>query len=1488
MKWLELLRNLPTHVAHPLALRYSVSSACECAATLLYGAHRALRLNIAARRGTIVSGRFGDLVNGLEGDFSELISIVDLFLTECILKPSDTDSLLPDIEKTVIDAIERCACPILASAVPDRPEVVTAWVGPNGTIDVPFRHGCTEPMTLVNEADGWSPFGPATGTDKPLPTIPFPLVSGTLWHEACDGRVIEKGPTPFSRLTPQRCLGRLIAWHYPEELKVRANSLPDVFAEVSGEVLAFMTATEEGVPESSETVRAFLINNRLEEQALAVDTFLLHRLDVEEQRLRSLGDMRGVSSVLIKRQEMQSGPERALTLTRLANMFRERLEDPEGAFWCLVTAATVTPMDATLIQEVLEEAVNLHKEEEAASKLEEVARTESGIARGLLASAAASLYEKVSNVAGVRRCIGLAGASADEEMVFRAWNAAKSSQDYDAMLEFGTILRNLVSNSKRRLEVISETAEILDHRFGRTAEALEWYHDACTIDPLNKDIVDRIVDIFMEQGRISEAMAVVSSVLERAFEPKLKAHFERRRAGLALELKDDATAVTALTSALTLDPDDTGIADALEALFERNGEWRRLLGLLRMRADKTHDNAINILKRMADIAEKQLADPYAALAFINEALRSAPDDQSLKERVRSIHESLGMWADVARDLESMSDGATDRALVLEQLADVYVNRLALRERAKEALARALEFAGGPDAVRIAKKLSAMCREDGERAKELAALEKAIPAMDESEVVETRVAMAIRLMEPPSDKENAKRYLEAAVAINPIHPVAVETLAGLYLSLGLPERVLALVEPLVARAKEDGNHEMEKRLRTLAAAAAIQISDQENAVVQYTRILELDPTDIRTKVVLGRLLAQLGKDSEALTILSAVLEGAADELTPMDLDEVESTAARCAARLNDHVRALNLLCSVLDRRGGRDPVLLKEVVAEAEAAHDHLRLASALEALVKIENDKALRFAGMMRLGDLYKNVLSDNSKAFDWYKAARMENPGSKAAVHKALETAVASGKLEEAKGLLVAMMELELDGLKRADYHYASAILIRDHFGDEDLVREQLTKAIELNPDHEEAVTALKELLLAKADNEGLAQLYQLLARHYRVSGQDAKIIATLKELARLYDEQLHNLPLAADTLYQVLQISPRDVDVAIRIADVLTRIPGRERDALAAHREAVLLDPTHVKSYRVIRDLCLLTGDEDGAWCAASALVALGEANEAEKAAFEANRQPALKLRRDQLPHESFVKFVVEAGADDDVARVFELIYEPLRRLIPWKRPKDILLSDSDLVDIGEKGMFQNMAQAVSRILGIPLPRIYRARGRSGIAKVAFDPPALAVGEDVLTTWRGKELRFGLGRALTTFMPGYLLAGISDAATLRLFFLAALRIAFPDYPVPEDAAGVEEMAKEIENGLSPEARLELKAIFTEYMRLKKAIDLHGFLVGVDKTANRTGLFLANDLVVAANQLQEDTLFLSDLEFGDRLTDLCAWAVSTRYSELRRLMLQL
>ncbi len=1526
MSYLDLQRSVPSHVAQPARQAAMAREGWETGACLLYAAHRLMRLLVLARRGGDATGLPAGLLalmgaagEGGSGDgipaivagrLSEpQVAAARAALADATREFLDLDTLATRQDRdsrALADAIRSGLAGIVPvlhdlevrSSGPGAPGMVFAWWGPDGALASPAAESGEGTALVLLSGEGSLRLGPATAHDRrPRPLLPFPPRGEEAAFEADDGRVFGPDGLPASvlgALTPGRALGRLLAWELPADgdAPALAARLADVgLADAAASVLlaARLHGAADRSLETLEAAQEFVAAHGVAEAVTDLNAALIRDLAAEEARRRGADDMKGVAEVLLARQKAEKGHEKILTLTRLANLFTERLSDRTSAAYCLLTALQEDPSDEHVLGSLLEAIEAAGIQAEKAPKLLDLARATQGHERHRLLVAAARLAKAAGDLPTALDTYLMAaeGSPRDAGLLDEAIGVSDGAGDVDK----GTRLRMLRRDA---------TADIAD-RVARTLELAARHRDlegrwdlaeaelqrVLDLDPQNSEAFEVLVARRQAEGDTDGLLDLCNRLAPQILNPLARAAVLRRQGHLLIEKGEDEAAARALGEAMALDPASVQDLDTLAHLCERLGWWRRLLAVLRRKLVAEPERAVELLMKMANVALDRLDDAESALGFLSEASAHAPHDPEPIRRQEELHERLGLWAEVARDLERIAaEDPTTRLEMLVRLADIQVGRLALRDRGRATMARALQAATGDRVVGIAMRLAELCHEDRDRDGERTALEAAAAATEQDEQRANLYAtLGRRALEAPADPEAARDYLEKAVAANPVHPEAVELLARVLLDAGHPEKVVPVVEPLARRAATAGDKGLERRLRRLAARAAAGFGDLDGAIAQSRRVLELDPEDARTKAELGRLLARAGRDAEALPLLDAVLSGAGAVIGD-ERAELELLAARCSSRVGDHAGAVRRF-DEFRRTEGTDPALLREMVEAATKAGDARRQAQWLEPLAAIEPEGLPRFTTMVRLGDLHHDALKDPATALKWYRQAAAEGVSTKAALHKALDAAVAAADFVEAKGLLVELLAQEQDGIKQAQFHYASALLARDNLGDPDLTRQHLWKAVELNPELAEATEALENVLVGGDDQEGLARLHGLLARHFRLTGQEDRLLSELRRLATCYDERLHNLPLAIETLRQVMVASPRDAETARRLADALTRTPGREAEALEAQRRVLALDPTHLASYKAVRDLCILLGDEDGAWCASAALIVLGHETEADRTAFEARRQPALKLRRDAMPPEGFGKWILDEAVDPDLARVLSILYAPMAALLPFKSPKDLGLTEADRVDPAEKGLFQGMALASSKVLGVALPRIYRAKGRTGLAKVAFHPPALVVGDDAFTAWRGKELRFALGRAVTAFAPGFELAGVLDAPTLRLFLLAALRIAFPDAPLPADAEAAADMAPDLQARLSPEALASLKEVLSGFRRQKRGFDPQSFLEGVDRTAARAGLFMANDLEVAARCLRDDAVFLSDLEFGDRLVDLAAWSVSSRYAEMRKAMLQ-
>lgn len=1522
MTLLDLQLTAPSHVARAIRMAVTADDANEKVASLLYSAHLMLRI--------IGVGCFGTREAKFEnGDFSTLSrmiahpnngdSAVAVHLSKAVSKdrPATAINRIASLAKDFLDVDGLCARrdDEVASFVKDVEEAVCdlgqalkdvrLWaVDSSGRLLVAVGVGGqaaigqletgveapSQPATWIAGREGATgDFGPSAG-DPLSALVPWPGVDQT-W-ETAGGLVVDlnfKPAQPLAELSPMRALGRLLLWELGFEKMDKGSNLLSgagfVEAAVEWRVAAVGSNPDLLTPDVIEILREITIENGLKAQGDALVNYLLEHLIKHEAELRTAEDFKGVSEALLSIQQLQTGKPKIVTLTKLANVFSERLGDHAGEYYCLASILEDNPNDSAILNATIESAKMAGLAGDAAKKLVGMTGRDQ---TGTLAEAAVRLFvEADRNDDALKTALTHLNQMTDDSLLSAITQTASNGATRIPILQRRlALMTDATARAKMAIELAIELRDTLKD----TDSAITHFRAALGFDPVSTTALDGLIDLLVERGDGALATEECAKRASASFDQPFRVRCLRKLADIYKNiLKRPQDAYDVLAKIAALDGADRVLLEELAENYIAEKRWDRAQGILRALVAEHPEEAATTWMKMADIALDSQDDPVAAMGYLNEAARLRPYDPEPRRRRRDLHEKLGLWADVARDLElAVREPGPEQVDLLEKLADVYSERLSQRERSKGALERAVLASEGERMALFALRLADLYREDGQRDLGMAALEKAVNGYgNEDMAAEALTRMGKWALEAPADRENARRSLEKALEINPVHEEAVALLARLMLEINLPEQVSPVVDPMIAKALEAGNTSIERHLRVLAGHGALRTGNREEALRHYERAVALGETDLDVLVGLGRLLASSGQDLRAVETIEGILDGQSTKCPVETRIELHRQAGRCALRINSAEKALFHLSAAFRAEDNTSKEALEELADVADKAGDMRLKAMYLEKLIAKEVAGARRFTAMVALGDAYGEGLKDSGTAIDWYMKAANEGVSPKVALHKALNTSVSSGDFGRAKTLLVTILEQEQDGLKRAEYHQAVAMLARDNLGDKDLTLEHLQKAVELNPDNRDTVEALKALLKSTGSAEGLAGLYGLLSRHFKMAGRPELQLKATRELARTYLDDLHNPAQAAVTLEQVLALAPRDIDAARQRAEALERVQGMESSAIDAWRLVVSLDATDDIAYSKIRDLCLLMKDSDGAWCASSALTVLGMGDETDRQIVSERSQAALKLKQDTLPADGFKSWIVDEAIDEGTARLFSLLYPPLATMLKLKRPQDMGLSDANLVNLDIPGPFNNMALAASQVLGTPLPRIYHAPKTAGIAKAAFNPPALIVGDDALTQWRGKELRFALGRAAVAFYPGFELAGIIDSNSLKLTFLAALRVAFPDFPLPDDATGADEMAKELSKRLTPEVRTEISTILTDFRRRGATLDTRGFLQGIDRTAARAGLFMANDLEIAGLRLKQSTLRLSDLEFGDSLVSLCAWAVSDKYAQLRRFMLK-
>jgi golgin subfamily B member 1 len=203
---------------------------------------------------------------------------------------------------------------------------------------------------------------------------------------------------------------------------------------------------------------------------------------------------------------------------------------------------------------------------------------------------------------------------------------------------------------EERRKLLLQIGEIYEKHLGEPARGFEWFRRAYLENPTaeNLQVVDGAAD---RNGLFEELIQIYEGARERAIEP-----IEQLAASLKIaliceeKLDDPSRAFRTLVDALPSDPAGDELLHNLERLAERTGDWKSLLDVYAQvaRARTETEERVELLRLRAEVREKRMNDPSAAL---DETLRSfaiEPRDPRTHEEILRLSRITGRWEEAIR------------------------------------------------------------------------------------------------------------------------------------------------------------------------------------------------------------------------------------------------------------------------------------------------------------------------------------------------------------------------------------------------------------------------------------------------------------------------------------------------------------------------------------------------------------------------------------------------------------------------------------------------------------------------------------------------------------------------------------------------------------------------------------------------------------------------------------------------------------------------
>lgn len=714
----------------------------------------------------------------------------------------------------------------------------------------------------------------------------------------------------------------------------------------------------------------------------------------------------------------------------------------------------------------------------------------------------------------------------------------------------------ITADPEHRAALIARRARILEIREKEPDAAAELYETALRLDPNVSGALDALKRLHHTQRRWRDLIGVLEREVAQSDDPGIRTMALYRIARLHAErLGNRDEALTVLERALKETPNDALVLDELLRLYESAELWADLARVLGSRIETMPESErldrVALLSRLGQIRHERLNDPDGARQAYEAAVAIAPTYVPGLQALGQLYTNAEDWEALVAMHMAEAEHAEEprrRAAAHARVAELLEVHLGQPETAIEHHSRALSLQ--PGYTSSFKALTRLFAASGQWRELVELYTRAVQeAPDAERAISYLMKIGAIYEDSLGEHAQAAHAYRQILAYDSRHLGAIHALQR---ATERAERWNELVEALELEA------ELAKDIKQVVAlvhrAGEVldeQLHDRDAAVVQFRRVLGIEPAYAPALASLGRIYHRSGRWEDLLELYKKQLD-----LTP---------------RGPEAVALLTKMGELAEERVGRDEAAItyyRQAIALDPTCQPALRalarrlrerrnweeLAKVFELELSGLRDPATRARVAYRLGEIYEERLSLHDKAIAAYEQARDADARYRPALDALTRMRAEHGAWRKL------VDELEREAGATPDPKLGVAALVRageiwsEQLNEPRRASAAYDRVLEREPKHLGAMLAIENLYRRLASFEGLARIYALEAR----SLKDPKArVAALHELARI---QENRLSASADELRQtfeaILSLAPDD---PIAIA-------GLERLAIATNSRELL----------------------------------------------------------------------------------------------------------------------------------------------------------------------------------------------------------------------------------------------------------------------------------------------------------------------------------
>jgi len=748
---------------------------------------------------------------------------------------------------------------------------------------------------------------------------------------------------------------------------------------------------------------------------------------------------------------------------------------------------------------------------------------------------------------------------------------------------------NAASGVEDRVAILTERGLIRLDFLSDPDGALQDLLRAQKMDPDDPVVGDALAEIHRRTGDSRELEALLRRRARSCSDGNLcaailceVAHIREERFG------DSEGAGTLYRTALNMAPSNLHALHALLRTARANRDYPAVAKLCESLAEIEQGPAAAAAHwAAARIYRDRLRNSDLAIAALERACRSAPEDRALLVELAELYEKGKKWDRLALTLEQAANLAGEQAesaVLYVRLAQIKHERLQQVDQAIDALRQAITMA--PDNLPARKMLGRLYTRL-ERFDELLGL-----LSDEQEAYsdpDHRASIAFRrgnLYETKlADLERAAGSYEQALLSKPGYRPAMRGLTRVYGALGRFEDLVASLE------RELGlNADREEKVLLLRRISDIwerQIKDPAAALSSYERLVAIEPSNRAALRALHRLYALGSQWRDLVGVLKSDADQTHDrwrrvalltEVAEIQERQIGDTEAALATYLGlldlapTHQPALASAGRILYGAGRYDELLrlhqrelehvddsehrvwllMKAGRLLAEKLEQHVEAAAAYGEAMSLSAQAARSAAGQAAGADK-----SDGA-------APRAERPASGLQLAAADQLLRIYRQIGDHSGLLNVLQSMPVPQTGRArSLHHRRVAEVLQHGQRPALAVEHLRRALDASDD-DAALYQLAQVYASIGDRQSLINLHLQEAKQI---DDPRGLMAIYHKLARLWGEAEYDLERAVEALERILEYDPRNQVALHQLEIQLARLErwGKLAAVLELSREPI-----------------------------------------------------------------------------------------------------------------------------------------------------------------------------------------------------------------------------------------------------------------------------------------------------------------------------------